>query len=158
MIELVRSTHSLGEANFHMKFTPKYRRDVFRDGEVRRVCEESFRETAIRYGFAVHAIEFGPEHVHIFVGACKNLSVSGLARLLKGASSRRLRSQCWDRFRSKLWGDSFWTDGYFYRSVGATTNEAIKYYLEHSQRKHWKAIDYQTYLQSKQNTLNEYIA
>ena len=158
MIELVRSAHSLGEANFHMQFTPKYRRDVFRDGEVRMVCEESFRETAARYGFAVHAIEFGPEHVHVFVGACKNLAVSELARLLKGASSRRLRSQCWDRFRGKLWGDSFWTDGYFYRSVGATTNEAIKYYLEHSQRKHWEAIDYHIYLQSKQRSLNEYTA
>jgi len=73
-MELVRSAHSLGEANFHLQFTPKYRRDVFRDGEVKKVCEESFRETAARYGFAVHAVEFGPEHTHIFVGVCKNLS------------------------------------------------------------------------------------
>ena len=43
-MELVRSAHSLGEANFHLQFTPKYRRDVFRDGEVKKVCEESFRD------------------------------------------------------------------------------------------------------------------
>jgi putative transposase len=158
MIELIRSAHSLGEANFHLQFTPKYRRDVFRDSEVRRVCEASFRETAARYGFAVHAVEFGPDHVHLFVGACKNLSVSELARLLKGASARRLRSQCWGRIRSKLWGASFWTGGYFYRSVGATTNEAIRFYLEHSQRKHWTAVDHQTYLHSKQQRLNNYLA
>jgi putative transposase len=157
-MELVRSAHSLGEANFHFQFTPKYRRDVFRDGEVKRVCEVSFRETAARYGFAVHAVEFGPDHAHIFVGACKNLAVSVLARLLKGASSRRLRMQCWDRIHGKLWGDSFWSDGYFYRSVGATTNEAIKYYLEHSQRKHWEAVDYHIYLQSKQKMLSDYTA
>jgi putative transposase len=157
-MELVRSAHSLGEANFHLQFTPKYRRDVFRDGEVKRACEESFRETAARYGFAVHAVEFGPDHAHIFVGACKNLAVSELARLLKGASSRRLREKCWDRFRDKLWGDAFWTAGYFYRSVGATTNEAIEYYLEHSQRKHWKAVDHDVYLQSKQKPITEYIA
>jgi REP element-mobilizing transposase RayT len=62
-MELVRSPHSLGEANFHLQFTPKYRRDVF-------------RETAARYGFAIHAVEFGSDHAHIFVGACKNLAVS----------------------------------------------------------------------------------
>ena len=35
-MELVRSAHSLGEANFHLQFTPKYRRDVFRDIEVKK--------------------------------------------------------------------------------------------------------------------------
>ena len=157
MIELVRSAHSLGEANFHFQFTPKYRRDVFRDGEVKRVCEDSFRETAARYDFAVHAVEFGPEHAHIFVGACKNRSVSELARLLKGASSRRLRLECWDRLCGKLWGDSFWSDGYFYRSVGATTNEAIEFYIQNSQRKHWRAVDHDLYIQSKQKPLTQYL-
>jgi len=157
MMELVRSAHSLGEANFHLQFTPKYRRDVFRDGEVKRVCEESFHETAARYGFAIHTVEFGPEHAHIFVGACKNMAVSELARLLKGASSRRVRAQCWGRICGKLWGDSFWSDGYFYRSVGATTNEAIEYYIQNSQRKHWKAVDHDLYIQSKQKPLTQYL-
>ncbi len=157
-MELVRSAHSLGEANFHLQFTPKYRRDIFRDGEVKRACEDSFRETAARYGFAVHAIEFSPDYAPIFVGACKNLAVSELARFLKGASSRRIRQKCWSRVRAKLWGDAFWTAGYFYRSVGATTNEAIRYYLEHSQRKHWKAVDHDIYLQFKQKSLSEYVA
>jgi putative transposase len=157
-MELIRTAHSLGEANFHLQFTPKYRRDVFRDDAVRHTCEQSFRETAARYGFAIHAVEFGPDHAHVFVGACKNLSVSELARLLKGASARRLRQQCLDRFSGKLWGDSFWSGGYFYRSVGATTYAAIRYYLETSQRKHWKAVDYEVYLQSKQKSLKEYVA
>ena len=114
--------------------------------------------TAARYAFAIHAVEFGPEHVHIFVGACKNLAVSELVRLLKGASSRLIRERCWSRVKTKLWGDAFWTTGYFYRSVGATTNEAITYYLEHSQRKHWKAIDHGLYLQFKQRPITGYIA
>jgi hypothetical protein len=43
-----------------------------------------------------------------------------------------------------LWGDSFWSDGYFYRSVGSTTAEAVQYYVEHSQRRHWMRYDYET--------------
>ena len=27
--------------------------------------------------------------------------------------------------------------GYFYRRIGSTTTDAVQYYIEHSQRKHW---------------------
>jgi REP element-mobilizing transposase RayT len=45
-MQLMRGHHSVGEANLHLQFTPKYRRDVFVDRAVKRACEESFRETA----------------------------------------------------------------------------------------------------------------
>jgi hypothetical protein len=48
-----------------------------------------------------------------------------------------IRHQLWDRVEGKLWGDSFWSDGYFYRSVGSTTAETVRYYVQNSQRKHW---------------------
>ena len=39
--------------------------------------------------------------------------------------------------------DSYWSDGYFYRSIGSTTSDAVRYYIEHSQRKHWIEQDYE---------------
>jgi len=159
-MELMRGHHCVGEANLHLQFTPKYRRDVFEDKVVKRVCEESFRETAEELGLVIHALAFGPEHVHVFVGACKNHSVADVVRRLKGASSRRVRQECWDRVRSKLWGEAFWTGGYFYRSVGSATSEAIQYYVEMSQAKHWTALDYEEYKyrKEKQTTINQFIA
>jgi hypothetical protein len=79
-MELMRGHHSVGEANLHLQFTPKYRRDVFRDEVVQRVCEEGFRETARTLGLVIHALAFGPDHVHVFVGPCKNHSVRGRDR------------------------------------------------------------------------------
>jgi len=161
-MELVKTAHSLGvgEANFHLQFTPKY---LSARRVPRRRSEAHVRGQLPRNGRAVrlrrprHRVWAGPRPA--LVGACKNLSVSRLVQLLKGASARRLRAQCSDRFRDKLWGDSFWSGGYFfYRSVGATTNEAIRYSLETSQRKHWKAVDYDVYIRSKQQTLNGYAA
>ena len=52
-MELMRGHHSVGEANLHLQFTPKYRRDVFRGEVVQTVCEEGFRETAGRLGLVV---------------------------------------------------------------------------------------------------------
>lgn len=157
-MELVRGHHSVGEANLHLQFTPKYRRDVFRDGAVKKVCEESFRETAEQLGLVVYALAFGPDHVHVFVGACKNHSVAGVVRRLKGASSRRIRRKCWDTVKTRLWGEAFWSGGYFYRSVGSTTSKAIQYYVERSQGKHWTALDYEEYKQRKntQTSLNQF--
>ncbi len=63
---------------------------------------------------------------------------------MKGVSSHTIRQRLWDRVRGKLWGDSFWSDGYFYRSVGSTTSEAVRYYIERSQRKHFIQHDYET--------------
>ena len=159
-MELMKSHHSVGEANLHLQFTPKYRRDVFRDGVVKKTCEESFRETAEKLGLVIHALAFGPDHVHVFVGACKNHSVAEVVRHLKGASSRRIRQECWGRVKSKLWGEAFWTGGYFYRSVGSTTNEAIQYYVERSQAKHWTVLDYEEYKhrKDKQTTISQFTA
>ncbi len=39
-MEFDRSSHSLGESNYHFQFTPKYRRDVFRDVIIKKACEE----------------------------------------------------------------------------------------------------------------------
>ncbi len=142
-MQLVSVGSSRGESNFHLIFTPKYRRDVFTDGEVKRTCLESFAETCFKLGVKMEACEFGTDHVHVFVSRCKNYSVPYMVQRLKGASSHTIRQRLWDNVKEKLWGDSFWSDGYFYRSVGSTTSEAVRYYIEHSQRKHWATQDYE---------------
>ena len=141
-MQLVSVGSSLGESNFHLQFTPKYRRDVFLDEEVRTLCRESFRQVCAELRIGMEACEFGPDHVHVFVSRCKNYGVPEIARRLKGASSRRIRLELWERVKDKLWGDSFWSGGYFYRSIGSTTSEAVQFYIEHSQRRHWMGLDY----------------
>ena len=71
MNELVHSRHSVGLSNYHMQFTPKYRRDVFRDRTVMKKCREAFKEVANKLGIMILALEFGPDHVHLFIGNCK---------------------------------------------------------------------------------------
>ena len=152
-MELIRGSHSFGESNYHLQFTPKYRRDIFVDGVIKEVCADCFAQVAKRLGVVLAAVEFGPDHVHLFVCNCKNYSPAELARRFKGASSRLLRLALWERVSQKLWGDSFWSDGFFYRSVGAVTSDSIKYYVEHSQRKHWNIVDFEFYEAEKSQLL-----
>jgi len=156
-MQLLSVGSSRGESNYHLIFTPKYRRDVFVDGEVRRMCLESFAETCYALGLKMEACEFGTDHVHLFVSRCKSYSVPQMVQRFKGASSHRIRHKLWNHVKGKLWGDSFWSDGYFYRSVGSTTAEAVKYYVQNSQRKHWMRYDYETeQRESTQARLDEF--
>lgn len=120
--KLISAAHSLGEANIHFQFIPKYRREVFRDEKVKEACEVCFRQVADELGVALHAVEFGLDHCHLFVGAYKNHSVAELAQRFKGTSSRMIRQT--------LWSEDFWCAGYFYRSVGSVTSEAMEWYFD----------------------------
>lgn len=144
-MEFDKYSHSLGESNFHFQFTPKYRRDVFRDVIIKKACEESFLRIAVKYKMVVRALEFGPDHVHLFLGNCKKYSVSKIAQYFKGASSRELRKKYWEQVKNHLWGDSFWSDGYFYESVGRVTSESVEYYIKRQQGKHWADVDFEVH-------------
>ena len=143
------SKHCVGESNYHFQFTPKYRRDIFRDSVLKNACLVAFKRISARWGVRLLAVEFGPEHVHLFVGGCRRFSVSRLAQFFKGASSRDLRLRHWDRVRKKEWGSALWSAGYFYESVGRVTSETIEYYIERQQGKHWAEMGFDANTQLK---------
>lgn len=155
-LKLLRNSHSVGESNFHLQFTPKYRKGVFYNETIKAECERLFLAIAERMGIIVAGIGFGPDHCHLFVSGCKNYAAAELARRLKGATSRFIRANCWKELKPYYWGDSFWSDGYFYRSVGAVTFETMKFYVEKSQDKHWQKQSYEEYYLEKQKTLAEF--
>lgn len=156
-IELVRHSHSVGESNFHYQLTSAYRQPIFTDGKIRKLTKAYLLAKAEEMKVIIASVDFGPDHMHFFVANCKNYSVAELIKNLKGFVSRMMRKNHWNLFRHWLWGDKFWTAGYFYRSVGATTSGAIKFYIEHSQTKHWEVVDYEFYQHEKQRTLKEFV-
>lgn len=125
---------------------------IYRDEVLKKACEASFKKTAEKWGVRLLAVEFGPDHTHLFIGGCRKYSVSQLAQYFKGASSRELRKNHWDRVRKKEWGKALWSAGYFYESIGRVTSETIKYYIERQQGKHWAEQDYDAHTQLKGQT------
>ena len=157
---LVHSRSTVGSSNIHFQFTPKYRREVFENEKVRDVCERALRKIAQELGLIFHAHEFGPEHDHLFVGNTMKYKVSYLVQRFKGYSSWKIRRECWDEIKDKLWGDSFWHDGYFHEFIGRFTNDSMKYYIERQQGKHWadEDYDYHKYRQGQEEKIRQYTA
>ena len=136
-------SHAVGEFNYHIQITPAYRRRVMEDDRVDRLVKAYITAKLDELKIQVVTMRGGKEHLHIFVADCKNVAPSELIRQLKGFSSRMMRKNHWSLFRHLLWGNKFWSEGYFCRSIGSTTTEAVEYYIKHSQDKHW--VDYEVY-------------
>lgn len=138
----LRHRHCIGESNFHLQLTPNFRKDVFVPEEVRILCKQCFYDKAAQLGVVVLAVNFGPDHAHLFIGNCRKYSAAELAQHFKGYSSRVLRAQLWSSISPYLWGKRFWSEGYFFESVGRVTSDSIKFYIERQQGKHWQHEDF----------------
>lgn len=136
--ELLRSSHTVGETNLHLQFTPAYRRDVFAEALVRELTIAYLVERARQLKIFISAVDCGPDHIHLFIENWKNWSIAGLACELKKYSSRKMRKGHKYLFEEKLWGGKFWTYGYFHRTVGVVTAETVRKYVKQSQKKHWE--------------------
>ena len=149
--ELRHSAHTVGETNLHLQFTPAYRRDIFREPLARELTIAYLVERAQQLKVRVAAIDCGPNHFHLFVEDWKNYSIKDLARELKMYSSRKMRKGHSYLFSNKLWGEKFWSAGYFHRTVGIVTTETVRRYVKESQKKHWEQLPV-----SSQKTLLSY--
>lgn len=141
--ELVVSSGSVGESNFHLQFTPAYRRDIFVDPLVRELTLGYIVQKLKQHKVKILAYNFGPDHMHIFVANVRYIGEIELVRQIKGFSSYMMRKGHWDLFRHKLWGDKFWNEGHFYRSVGMVTKDTMSHYIKECQEKHWDKINEQ---------------
>ena len=128
-------SHSFGESNFHLVWTPKYRHDVLR-GRIAHVCDYAFEEAGEVWNFTIVTKRVNPDHVHQFVSLRSNQSPSWVVHKLKGRSARKIFRafpwlKQWDpKDRKRFWGGQFWSDGYFFRSIGSTTDNAIRFYID----------------------------
>lgn len=129
--------HCVGEANWHLQFTPAYRQDIFVNKLVRELTLNFLFEGAKKLGVIISALEFGPDHVHLFLEQTRKVSVSYAVQILKGFSSLQMRKSFKSLFEDKLWGEKFWSAGYFYQTVGVITSETVKKYISQGQKKHW---------------------
>ena len=136
-LELRRSAHSVGQNCFHLVWKPKYAYSIL-TGEVKTECERVLRETAKRYGYGIFSLELQPDHIHCFVGFPPTIPVSDVLHKLKGVSSRMLRKK-FPHLCRIYYGGHMWSPGKFYRSVGSTTDKAVKHYIECSHGK-WKLV------------------
>nr|WP_197708644.1 IS200/IS605 family transposase [Vibrio tapetis] len=115
--------------NAHLVFVTKYRRGVFTKEMLDRT-KEIMKETCKQMDCEL--LEFGGEHdhVHLMVSIHPKVAVSNLVGKLKGKSSYMLRREYWERIKTMLWGNHFWSPSYCVVSCGGASLDVVKQYIE----------------------------
>lgn len=73
------------------------------------------------------------DHVHMLLQTNPRDSIAHAMHYLKGGSSRIIRKE-FPELEEFLWGDSFWSDGYFAESVGKVNESIIKNYIKNQNK------------------------
>ena len=134
--------HGVGWSIWHLEWITKYRRKIFKDENLKKLCGIAFNEAAKRYRFRLVEYEIQPDHVHTLLWLRPSMSASKAMNLIKGYTSRLmwiLAEESLGKWYLSSKDRSLWSDGKFYGSVGHITLEKAKEYLENQKAHHAKA-------------------
>ena len=116
---------------FHIIFSPKYRKPVL-TGNVENRLKEIFYDEADKMDVEIKALEIMPDHVHMFIEFDPRLMLHKVVKQFKGKSSHILREE-FPFLKSSM--PSLWTRSYFSCSVGHISEDSIKKYIESQQKR-----------------------
>ena len=135
MRDLVSHSSSLGRAEYHISFIPKYRHKIFAFPRIKAVCEQLFYQIAEQYNFTIVELGFDLDHLHIVLSLPPYMSIAKAIQLLKGISARKL-FQAFPWLGQKFfWGDHLWSGAYYFDSVGRTTTDVMQKYVKDQGKK-----------------------
>ena len=127
--DLDKGAHSVYSLHYHLILTTKYRCGVLTEERIAFIGEV-INGFADNYGVEVTNFDGGDDHLHILFRAKPTTNLVKFINTLKGATARRVRNEYEDELKSKLWGDSFWTDSYCLTSTGQVSLDVLMEYVE----------------------------
>ena len=126
---------------YHIVWCPKYRRKVL-IGDVEKRLKEIIKELSLELNVEIIEMETDKDHIHILIDIDPQFGVMKFIRLAKGRSSKLLRDE-FHHLKTKL--PTLWTNSSFISTVGGTSLEIVKQYIENQQtserpkeKKKWK--------------------
>lgn len=127
--EYVHARTCVYNVHYHIVWCVKYRRKVLTP-EIEATLQEVLRQIGMENGFSVDQCEVGEaDHVHCFVSAPPKLSITFIVKHLKGVSGLRLFHQ-YPKLREKLWRGELWNGSYFVETIGSTSEENVRRYID----------------------------
>src|SRR6516164_4277974 len=129
--------HSTWECQYHVVFTPKYRKKVLY-GMIRRDLKDVLHRLAKQKECVIKEGSLMPDHVHMLICIPPKHSVASILGFLKGKSSIWVAQNIANKQRNFV-GHKFWARGYVVSTVGIN-EKVIRAYIE-NQEKEDKRLD-----------------
>ena len=118
--------------NYHIVWCVKYRRKVLTD-EICSRLYEIIKDIGKEKGFTVVDVKVGEmDHIHVFVSAPPKISITQIVKYLKGISGNKILYE-FPEIRQSLWKGNLWNSSYFVETIGSTSEDNIRRYIERQQ-------------------------
>ena len=120
-------SHTRRNCQYHIVFTPKYRRKaIYR--KLRRDIGVYLRRLCDYKGVEIIEAQACPDHIHMLVKIPSKISVSSFMGYLKGKSSLMIFEEH-ANLKYNYGNRHFWAEGYYVSTVGLNKN-TIKRYIQ----------------------------
>ena len=127
MNNFVSYSSSIGRLELHISFKVKYCHPVFEHETIRLRCQQIFYEAAEGHGIVIKELGFDRDHVHLVVQLNPSMSVSEMAKLLKGTSGRKLLAEFPYMKAKYFWGSGLWSPVVYFDSIGQNPEQISAY-------------------------------
>ena len=114
----------------HMVFSTKNRKPLLVDKTLRTKVFEHILENARKKEIWIESAGGYKEHVHVLISLGKEQTISKVAMLIKGESSRWINANSFTREKFS------WQDDYWAVSVSESHVEAVKQYILNQEERH----------------------
>lgn len=119
--------------NYHVVWSTKYIRKVLTP-KIEKRLKEILINVGKEKGFEIAEIEVRTQdHVHLFVSAIPKISISYIAKMMKGISGRLLLKE-FPEISDKLWNGELWNPSYYVETIGSVSEEEIKRYIQDQEK------------------------
>jgi len=124
-----RQSHAVFHTRYHLVFTTKFRRKLFKPG-IGRYFEYLVRGLERRHPeFHIIEVKTNLDHIHLLLSIAPKLSVASAVSIIKANTARQLKTKFPFLVSGYFDQQTIWSIGYFVSTVGV--NEAtIKRYIE----------------------------
>ncbi|MCA9187869.1 MAG: IS200/IS605 family transposase [Planctomycetales bacterium] len=132
-MEIVKSSHSVYQLQYHVVWVCKYRRRILNPGVVGYLRKTMPKLLRSMPGVEIKTIGFDQDHVHMVMVIPPRYSIAAVMGRLKSQSSSELRRE-FSWLKKVYWKENLvWSPGYFVSSIGLD-ERVIKRYVEHQGR------------------------
>jgi len=125
-----KSTHSVYNTQYHIVWTPRYRRKILVNG-VKEYLEKLFKNIdGIDEDIEVRKVNVQIDHVHIVMVIPPRVSVASVIKYMKSMSGKKLKEK-FEFMKKAMYGrGGIWSRGYCVSTVGLN-EKAIMDYVEY---------------------------
>ena len=119
-MSVVRTHHNAYTTHYHIVFPVKYRKALL-SHEVELAITSIAREIEERYDVEFEKIGCDLDHIHLLASFPPKYSGSAIVGMFKSITARELFKQ-FPLLKKDLWKGEFWSDGFYFATVGERGN------------------------------------